>query len=60
MATKTTAKREWRGVVLETKENVIIEAPNYEAAKRQMRKTHGPETDGTKTNWTVGLIPPKH
>lgn len=58
MATKTPT-RTWRGVVLATKKNETIVAGTYEAACRQMKKMHGPEMTGTKTNWVVGLASTK-
>jgi hypothetical protein len=54
--TASRGKREWRGVVLETKKNYTIEATTEANAKKEMRKVTGlPEHDKNGTNWVVGL-----
>lgn len=49
-------KKQWRGVVLETKKNYDIEATTFALAKKEMQKVSGmSEYNGTKQNWAVGL-----
>lgn len=52
MATRT--MRDYRGVILATKENVTIKAGTQEAARNKMKKMHGAEFGPNgETLWVV-------